>query len=105
MEDETFENLREEIGKIIDDENIDKIEINEPEVSEEDYIVKEILKNLLSKDLLEEPLRILKSEIENSNKENNKEACKIISEIEELLSKDNQDTENLIKLLDRVFLN
>jgi DNA mismatch repair ATPase MutS len=102
MEEETFENLREEIGKIIDDENIDQLTVKEPEVNEEDYIVKEILKNLLSKELLEEPLKSLKNEIKNSNKECNKEAYKIINEIEELLSKENQDTENLIKLLDQV---
>jgi hypothetical protein len=102
MNDERLESIRNEIENILDDENIEPLKGIEPENAEEDYIVNEILKNLLSKELLEEPLRSLKNEIKNSKKENDKEAYKIISEIEELLSKEAKETDKLVQLLDRV---
>ena len=102
MNEETLGSIRNEIERILDDENVDQMKSMEPETIEDDYIANEILKNLLSKELLEEPLKSLKNEIKNSKKESDKEAYKVIDEIEELLSKEVKETEKLIKLLDRV---
>lgn len=97
-----IDHIKKEIDSILDGEDDEIKNENLFEENNEENIAYEILKGLLTPNILGEPLKNLKLDLEKSSKEIDQKAVMKIKEIENILNNKSQDTESIIKLLDEV---
>jgi hypothetical protein len=103
---ENLENLRARINTILDDDLAGDLgSHNEPkEESNVKEFTDDLLKLLLDKELLKEPLCSLRKELEKDKLPNSGLCINLINEIEDELGKSPKNVEKLVNLLDEVLI-